>query len=56
MYLFVKTMNIHFNIFDIKKFLSEKTQNPIGQIFIFDFENLTSHYENYVKMVAQYTF
>jgi hypothetical protein len=41
------------NIFDIKKYLSEKTQNPIGQIFIFDFENLTSHYENYVKITAE---
>ena len=38
------------NIYDIKKFLLEKTKNPIGQIFIFDFENPTTHYENYFKI------
>ena len=41
------------NIFDIKKFLSEKTQNPIGQIFIFDFENTATYYENYFKITAE---
>jgi hypothetical protein len=41
------------NIFDIKKYLSEKTQNPIGQIFIFDFENPITYYESYVKITAE---
>jgi len=41
------------NIFDIKKLLSEKTKNPIGQIFIFDLENPTQHYDNYVEITAE---
>jgi hypothetical protein len=41
------------NIFDIKKILSEKIQIPIEQIFIFDFENQTIHYENYVKITVE---
>ena len=41
------------NIFDIKKYLSEKTKNHIGQIFIFDFENTTTYYESYVKITAE---
>ncbi len=40
------------NIIDIKKVLSEKIKNPIGQIFIFDFEDSTIHYENYVKITT----
>ena len=32
------------SIYDIKKFLSEKTKNAIGQIFIFDFEKQTFAY------------
>lgn len=41
------------SIYNIKKFLSEKTKNAIGQIFIFDFENPAIHYENYVKITAE---
>ena len=41
------------SIYDIKKFLSEKTKNSIGQIFIFDFENPSTHYENYIKITAK---
>jgi hypothetical protein len=40
------------SIIDIKKNLSEKTKNPIGQIFIFNFENPTIHYENNIKISA----
>jgi hypothetical protein len=40
------------SIIDIKNFLSEKNKNVIGQIFIFDFENPTVHYENYYKITA----
>ena len=31
----------------------EKINNPIGQIFIFDLENPTTYYENYVKITAE---
>jgi predicted nucleic acid binding AN1-type Zn finger protein len=41
------------NIFDIKKLLSEKIQSPIEKIFIFDFENPTKYYENYVKITTE---
>jgi len=41
------------SIYDIKKFLLEKTKYPIGQIFIFDFENPSTHYENYIKITAE---
>jgi hypothetical protein len=41
------------NIFDIKKFLSEKTKKPIGQLFIFDFENPATYYKNYFKITAE---
>jgi hypothetical protein len=40
------------NIIDIKKILYEKLKNPIGQIFIFDFEDSTKYYENYVKITT----
>ncbi len=41
------------SIYDIKKFLLEKTKNAIGQIFIFDFENPSTHYENYIKITVE---
>jgi len=40
------------NIYDIKKFISEKTQNPIAQIFIFDIKNPTINYENYIQITT----
>ena len=39
-------------IYDIKKFLSEKTKNNTAQIFIYDFKNPTIHYENYIKITT----